>query len=286
MDSDKCHVFLTVVAEAKLTKAAERLGYTVSGVSRSIAALEDECGFSLLYRERNGVRLTKEGEQLLPVFREYEQVSDRLMDSIHALKGLHAGKVSVGVVYVNHFRWVTQAIHAFQEDYPDIEISVVQGNSTELITALQEHRLDFVIASKREGAFQYRHVQQASMCTCVPADHELVQQGIYPLRRFETDRMIAPYSESETDYALALKANHISPNIVHVTSDVYSAYSMVEAGLGVAFLNRLEPECWDGNVVLLPTEPAVKIDIGIMYLDCGLGPSARKFMERICGERG
>ncbi len=282
MDTEKCRVLLTVLSEGSLSKAADQLGYTVSGVSRSITALEEECGFQLLFRDRNGVKMTSEGQALLPVFREYAKVSEKLAETIHAIQGLHSGKVSVGVVYVNHFRWITKAIHDFQEDYPDIEISVVQGNSTELITAMQEHRLDFVIASKREGPFAYKHVQRAQMCACVSTSHPLARSASYPLKRFEEDKLIAPYSESETDYAIALKEHHITPNIVHVTSDVYSAYSMVEAGLGVSFLNRLEPECWAGEVILLPTDPVVYVDIGMMYMDGSLGPAARKLIDRVC----
>lgn len=281
MDSEKCKVLLAVISEGSLSKAAETLGYTVSGISRNITALEEECGFQLMFRDRNGVKLTSEGQDLLPVFREYAKVSDKLTDTIQAIKGLHSGKISVGVVYVNHFRWITKVIRSFQESYPEIEIRIVQGNSTELLSALQSHELDFVIASKREGPFNYIPLQQVSMCACVPQSHPLAEGDVYPLKRFETDNMIAPYSESETDYAIALREYHVQPNIVHVTSDVYSAYSMVEAGLGVSFLNRLEPECWNGEVILLPTYPVVHVDIGIMYLPCGLGPSAGKLLKAV-----
>ena len=119
------------------------------------------------------------------------------------------------------------------------------------------------------------------MCACVASSHPLATSKAYPLKRFELDEMIAPYSELETDYAIALKENMITPNIIHITSDVYSAYSMVDAGLGVAFLNKLEPECWEGEVVLLPTEPIVNVDIEIMYLKNEIGPSATKFLEMV-----
>lgn len=282
MDSEKCKVLLTVINEGSLSKAADVLGYTVSGVSRSLTALEDECGFQLLFRDRHGVKLTTECKELLPVFWEYSKVTEKLQDTIGTIKGFHLGKVSVGVVYVNHFRWISKLIKMFQMDYPEIEISIVQGNSTELIAALLEHKLDFVIASKRNGEFNLIHLQQVQMCACVAASHPLAKSKVYPLKQFEADKMIAPYSDSETDYAIALKENMINPNIVHVTSDVYSAYSMVEAGLGVAFFNKLEPECWDGNVVLLPTDPIVKVDIEIMYLGNEIGPSARKFLDMVC----
>lgn len=52
-----------------LSAAAEALQYTPSGISRMIAALEEETGFALLLRQRSGVRLTPEGERMLPAIR-------------------------------------------------------------------------------------------------------------------------------------------------------------------------------------------------------------------------
>lgn len=279
MDTEKCRVLLTAANEGTISRAAERLNYSVSGVSRSISALETECGFPLLHRERTGVTLTEAGKQLLPTLRALVHLSQQLDDEVNAIKGLSCGSVTVGVAYADHFRRVTRVIRTFQQQYPDISVNVIQGTSTELRDALLEHRADFILASRREGPFRYLPLEQVPMCACVPPDHPAVTDAVYPLSRFETDHMIAPYSEAETDYARSLWEQHIVPNIIHVTTDVYSAYSMVEAGLGVAFLNRLEPACWSGDVVLLPTQPPVLIDVGIMLPEEPLSPSAEKFFR-------
>lgn len=46
------------------------MGFTVSGISRSVATLEKELGFALLHRAKSGVQPTAEGRQLLPSVRE------------------------------------------------------------------------------------------------------------------------------------------------------------------------------------------------------------------------
>ena len=55
MDTERLNVLLHTIEEGSLTAAAERLGYTTSGVSRMMAALEEETGFPLLVRSRSGV---------------------------------------------------------------------------------------------------------------------------------------------------------------------------------------------------------------------------------------
>ena len=73
MDTKKYEVFEKTVEMASLTRAAEELGLTQSGVSHIIAALEEEFGLPLLRRTRVGARLTPEGERLMPCIRPSRQ---------------------------------------------------------------------------------------------------------------------------------------------------------------------------------------------------------------------
>lgn len=56
MDQNKRVALLTAIDLGNLTRAAEQLGYTQSGLSYVIKALEAELGFPLLVRSRAGVR--------------------------------------------------------------------------------------------------------------------------------------------------------------------------------------------------------------------------------------
>ena len=70
MDTERINALLCTIEEKSLTAAAEKLGYTTSGVSRMMAALEEETGFPLLVRSRTGVVPTEECRQLLPLMQE------------------------------------------------------------------------------------------------------------------------------------------------------------------------------------------------------------------------
>lgn len=68
MDQNKRVALLTAIDLGNLTRAAEQLGYTQSGLSYVIKTLESELGFPLLVRSRTGVRPTKECQQTSPSF--------------------------------------------------------------------------------------------------------------------------------------------------------------------------------------------------------------------------
>lgn len=61
MSINKYEIFLKVVELGSLTKAADVLGFTQSGISHTISSLEMEFGFALLIRNRSGVKLTVNG---------------------------------------------------------------------------------------------------------------------------------------------------------------------------------------------------------------------------------
>ena len=90
-----------------MTKAAEELHYTQSGISHIIKNLEKDLGFPLLIRSNTDFRLTSEGEALLPVFREIalgeEKLAKTLQESLKDYWGPEALSVSIKGVAPEEF---------------------------------------------------------------------------------------------------------------------------------------------------------------------------------------
>ena len=91
-----------------ISKAADSLGYTQSGVTHIVNSLEEEAGFPLLLRGNRGVRLTAEGERLAPLMRELLQNADRLEQEMALTRGVERGTVRIGT-YSRPFRSATPA---------------------------------------------------------------------------------------------------------------------------------------------------------------------------------
>ena len=64
MDTKKLDAFLLAVERGSLTAAASEMGYTQSGLTNMMNALENELGLKLLTRNKSGVGLTAEGQAL------------------------------------------------------------------------------------------------------------------------------------------------------------------------------------------------------------------------------
>ena len=85
MDSKKLEILMTAIDLGSFTKASEVVGYTQSGLTHMMDALEREVGFSLLQRDHNGIQLSPQGRQLMPAIREFLRANAKLENRIAAL---------------------------------------------------------------------------------------------------------------------------------------------------------------------------------------------------------
>ena len=99
MDTKKYEVLEKTVELSSLTKAAQELGLTQSGVSHMLAAIEAELQLPLLKRTRTGARLTPEGEQMMPYIHEIVRQEKLLRQAAAALHTLVTGKIRIGIKF-------------------------------------------------------------------------------------------------------------------------------------------------------------------------------------------
>ncbi len=280
MDTEKCKALITTIEEGSLSAAADRLGYTPSGISRMMAALEEETGFRLLARSRNGVVPTAECEKMIPVFRELIYWGEQYRQYASEICGLERGTVTVGTSYSSYYRWLSELVAKFCSRYPGIEVRTLQANSSNLYLAMEEHRADFCIVSRREPDFRWIPIKEDPMVVWVPEDHRAAGAGFYRDTDLETEGYIETFPEEETDNARLLADRHIKPMVKFSTTDNYATYCMVESGLGVALMNGMSMGSWQGRVRAVPIEPPEMVSIGfICQRDVNISPAARRFID-------
>ena len=264
MDTEKCAALLCVLESGSITAAAEKLGYTVSGISRMMAALEAESGFPLLLRSKTGVVPTEDCRHMLPTLQELARLGALYEARSSAVRGLDTGVIRVGSVYGAYYDWLAQTIAAFSKRHPGIEVRFLQGSSSEFYAQLTRHELDFSIVSRREGDYEFHLLRKDPLLAWLPRNHPCVKNGIYPLRNFETDPYIDTFPGQETDNSRAFRANGIAPRSRFLSKDVQATRAMVAAGLGVALNNAILAYGLDlSDIITLPTDPPVEVEIGI-----------------------
>lgn len=282
MDTEKCRALFEILKCGSFSAAADKMGYTPSGLSRMMASMEEDAGFPLLVRSRDGVRATKECEMMLPVYREFIAVDEKYRQTCAGILGTHTGTVVVGTAYSIYYKWFSSVIADFEKEYPGIEVKINDGKSSELYRMIAAREMDFCIVSKRDGDVSWKHLFCDPLVAVVSADSRLASMDRFPVKMFETESYIETFRGQDTDNARMFRRNNIQPNIRFETEDTYASHRMVEAGLGVSLSNYIESKerSEDKSVRLMELDPPQIVEIGIATpSDTLISPAAKKFRD-------
>ncbi|MCS0628838.1 LysR family transcriptional regulator [Telluria mixta] len=118
-------VLAAVVETGSFTRAAEVLGLSASGVSRSVARLEAKIGVRLLERTTRALRLTGEGTRLYelaaPHLSGIEEAADAVAGAAAQVRGVL--RVSLNPLFVRYV--LAPRLPEFLARYPELEIRMV-----------------------------------------------------------------------------------------------------------------------------------------------------------------
>jgi DNA-binding transcriptional LysR family regulator len=283
MDSTRIEAFLETAENGSFSAAAERLGYSPSGVSRIIESLEAEFGFALFSRTRRGAVLTPEGERLLPRFQEL-RAANRLLDQTAAdIRGVAVGELVVGTYFSIATCWLPKVLAEFSRRYPAISVTVIEAGNSELAELLASHRADCCFQARRDDGFGFVSLHRDEMRAWLPPQHPLAQQESVRLENLEGEPFIMPLPGTMNDVELLLAEAGVDVDVRYRSRDNMSVYAMVEAGLGLSLNNALMSERMSGSVVERPLDPPRMLDLGIaLAADTAPSPAARRFVECAC----
>lgn len=285
MSVRKYEVFLRVVELGSLTKAAEQLGLTQSGVSHLINALEEEFGFPLLRRSRAGVSLTADGERVLPAMRNILNGSEQLSQIIGAVKGLSSGTVRIGAFTSVAVHWLPGIIKEFTGEHPGIEIKLLNGDYHDVAQWLLNGEADLgFVAYPEELPFRCIPLREDRLMAVLPRNHPMAGRRSFPIEEMTREPMISLLTASDHDARRALEQAGVVPHIKYYTKDDYAMIAMVENGLGAAIVPELLLKGHSERVAALPLEPSAKRTISLALGEPGAESPATEAFARCAVE--
>ena len=138
----KMQVLLETVRAGSFTRAAERLSYSQSGVSRMVGDLEVDWGFKVLDRSREGVVLSADGRQIMPAVEALCEEFGRLQRRVDEMRGLMRGKICIGTFSSVATHVLPPVIARFRADHPDVDYELLMGDYSEIEQWVAEGRCD------------------------------------------------------------------------------------------------------------------------------------------------
>lgn len=142
LDVEPLIAFCAVIDTGSFSAAAQRLGQTPSGVSRTISRLEKQLGMTLMHRTTRRLDLTEEGAWLLGRARRILLELDDTEAQAAARRTQPSGLVRVNAATPALDHLVAPLVPAFLEAYPQVELELTSG---ETVVDLIEERADVAI---------------------------------------------------------------------------------------------------------------------------------------------
>ena len=267
MSIKKYAALLETIELGSLSKAAEKLNYTQPGISHMILSLENEFGFSLLIRGKNGVRPTAEAETLLPYFRQIVSGEEKLLETVQRIHGADVGTIRVGCFYSLSIHLLPSIVAEFTEAHPGIELQLYVGEHGELTSWLQEGKIDLALMSLpvAEGV-TFIPLFDDPIYAVLPKHHPLAEkERILPGELIKYP-FIMQHSGSDEDANRVLLGEHLQPNIRFRVRGDEAIQSMVEKGLGVTLAPELVLSRRPEGLVIRPLQPEYHRTLGIAHL--------------------
>lgn len=279
----KYRTLMAVVELGSLTKAGKSLGCTQSAVSHSIDSLESELGFALIKRSRAGIKLTPEGEKLIPAVRSLLNSAEQLGQLASSIRGLDSGTVRIGAFTSVAVHWLPAVLKEFQADYPNVDFKLLNGDYHDVEQWLSDGSVDLgFVAMPNSLDCECIALMEDRLLAIIPRDSRFASYPRFPLVECETEPFISLLESSDHDARRALDAAGVKPNVRFYTKDDYAIIAMVEQGLGMSIMPELLLKGRHDELLTLPLVPEAKRTIGVaVAAGDKAGPATRKFVDYV-----
>lgn len=256
--------FLKTVELGSLTRAAMELDYTQSGITHMLNALKQDCGMQLLIRDRTGVRLTTEGELLLPYMREVCSSQRRFSDQLKSMRDLESGLVRIGTFVSVSAQWLPGMLRSFRNDYPGIEFELLHGTNAENEVWTMSGRVDLsFIKLPAVQPLKTVFLHRDPLVVVLPQNHICAKKETFPIKELPNHAYIHLKDGTENEIDELLKHYRVYPKLHFSEVDDYAILAMVENELGISVLPELVLEKTARRIVSMPLDVPAYRDLGI-----------------------
>ncbi len=225
-----------------ISQAATALHTSQSGISRQVALLEQELGLQIF--ERNGKRLTgltMPGQQIVLLAAKVLRDVDNLKLAGEESRHQQRGQLSIATTHTQARYFLPAIVKAFSSEWPDVQLTIHQGNPTQVAEQVANGSADLGIAteaiSKMPGLLSLP-CYQWNRCVVMPKRHPLLKERALTLEK------LAQYPLITYDFAFAgggqvlrqFEQTGLRPNIVLTAIDADVIKTYVKLGLGVGLV--------------------------------------------------
>ena len=169
--------FVAVAEHGAFGRAADALSVSQPSLSTQLSTMEDELGVKLFERTSRKVKLTVQGERLLPRARILLQELREFRAAARGAVGLFGDRLSIGVLPSVGAYFMPVANRQLHKLHPDLRLVVQEGSTVQLLDMLRAGRVDVVIGTPtQEPQVESVPLFSETLWACAAPDDPLSSQ--------------------------------------------------------------------------------------------------------------
>lgn len=249
-----------VAQNQNISRAAESLCTSQSGISKQIKLLEEELHLSLFQRRgKNLIGLTAAGQEIHQAAMRLLKNAENIMQIAREHNG-HSGALVVATTHTQARYVLPYVVERFIRQYPEVHLHLQQGNPNQIARFLIDGKADIAIATEA-----LEQCEELITMPCYRWSRSIIVRQDHPLCRLQgmTLQEIAKYPI--VTYALgftgrykvdeAFAAQGLRPNIVLTAVDADVIKTYVRLGLGVGIIANMALNAGaDGDLQAMPAK--------------------------------
>jgi DNA-binding transcriptional LysR family regulator len=263
MNLRQLRYFCEVVEAGSAAHAAERLHVAPTAISMQLGQLEAHLGGELFDRSRRPMEPTPLGRFFYPRAKELLLQAARLDDEAKGLATGSHGWLGIAFTRSATFSVLPRAIRQFRAAYPQVQLDLVEALSEYQPAQLRQGRIDiglsrFIGPCEAPPDLCHAVTLDDPLVAALPLHHHLAARASLRAAELVDIPFILypkdPISPFGQQIVAALKAAGAEPAVAYSAVEIYTALSLVAAGLGATLVARSIAENNRTDVVFLPVD--------------------------------
>lgn len=246
--------FLVAAEELNFTKAAKRLFISQQSLSNHISNMEKEFDV-ILFNRTTPLTLTYAGQALKSRARQILALKEETYRELADIKDFSVGQLVIGLSHTRGRVILPEVLPVYKDRFPNIDLRLLEGNSTEMAAALLHGDIDLMIDLL---PFHVENIETVPICEeeillVVP---DSVLQNAFPGQFDEVKARLSEHTDlsllQNCPFLLIHQGNRvrtiademfeeaqITPRIVLETENIETVLALSMKGMGITFYPKM-----------------------------------------------
>ena len=285
MDLRQLEYFVAVAEEGTFTRAAERVHISQSGVSAQIQQLERELGAPLFERSPRRATLTPAGEAALVHARSVLASAIDVGKAVDDVNQLVRGQLAVGMVVGCTVTPLFEALAAFHDAHPGVELSLAEDASDRLTDSVRSGTIDVALigaAGEPPAGLDSCTVASEPLIAVVPTGHPLARRSRVTLAAVCAHPVVAmpPGTGIRAVFDEGCAAAGLTPRFALQASAPDAVADLAQRGFGVGILSESMRAGFGDDVHGVVITGIVTPALLVLIWKPGASPAAHALVQR------